>query len=121
MDLWIQRGQRVDDIHDEDVGGEDDEVHQQAYAHEVAEAIAAGAIDQHVGRRADRCGEAAADADHQGDEEGEGLVAEFLGSLVHDGEEHGACCRVGDELGDEGVTFFETAKRIVEKFFGIKW
>ena len=56
-----------------------------------------------MGGRADGGGEATADADHQGDEEGEGLVAEFLGSLVHDGEEHGACCRVGDELGDEGA------------------
>ena len=53
--------------------------------------------------RADGGGEATADANHQGDEEGEGLVAEFLSCIVHDGEEHGACCRVGDELGDEGA------------------
>ncbi len=103
MNYLLQRRQRIDDVDDKDIGSKDDEVHQQADAHEVAETVATGTIDQHVGRRTDRCGEAGADADHQGDEERIRLVAQFLGSLVHDGEEHGACRRVGDELGDEGA------------------
>ena len=55
-----------------------------------------------MGRRADGCGEAAANADHQGDEEGEWLIAQFFGSLVHDREEHGTSSGIRDELGDKG-------------------
>lgn len=63
----MQRRQRVDDVHNEDVCGEDDDVHREADAQEVAEAVSARAVDQHVGGRADGRGEAAAHADHQGD------------------------------------------------------
>ena len=56
-----------------------------------------------MGGRADRCGEAGADADHQGDEERVGLIAQFFGSLIHDGEEHGTRCCVGNELGNKGA------------------
>ena len=35
----MQRRQRIYDVHDEDVGGEDDEVHQKADAHEVAKPV----------------------------------------------------------------------------------
>ena len=51
--------------------------------------------------RTDWCGKATADADHQSNHEGEGIVAQLLGCLVHDGEEHGAGSGVGDKLGDE--------------------
>ena len=47
-DLRIQGCYRVYEVDDKDVGGEDDEVHQQADAHEVTEAVAAGAVDEHV-------------------------------------------------------------------------
>ena len=30
-------GQGVDNIHDKDIGGKDDDIHRQTYAHEVAE------------------------------------------------------------------------------------
>ena len=40
-----QRGQWIDDIYDKDVGGEDDEVHQQADTHEVTETVAYKQID----------------------------------------------------------------------------
>lgn len=47
-DLRIQGCYRVHEVNDKDVGGEDDEVHQQADAHEVTEAVAAGGVDEHV-------------------------------------------------------------------------
>lgn len=73
--LWIERCQRVDDIDDKDVGGQDDEVHHETYAHKVAEAVATRTIYQHVGGRADGRGKAAAHADHQGNQEGIWLVS----------------------------------------------
>ena len=45
----MQWCQRVDEVYYEDVGCEDDDVHQQTDAHEVAEAVAARTIYQHVG------------------------------------------------------------------------
>ena len=36
-----QRCERIDNVDDKDVGRQDDEVHQQTDAHEVAEAVAA--------------------------------------------------------------------------------
>ena len=95
--------QRKYDVDDEDVGSKYDDVHRQTDAHEIAEAVAARTIDQHVGGRADRCGKTAAYANHKGNKEWVWVVAQFLGCFVHDGEEHGACCGVGDELGDEGA------------------
>ena len=99
----MQRREGIQNIHYKDVGGEDDEVHRQADAKEVAEAVTARTIDEHVGRRAYGGSKAAADAYHQSHKEGERLVAQLLSGFVHDGEEHGARCRVGDELGDEGA------------------
>ncbi len=40
----LQRCKRINDVDDEDVGEEDDDVHQQADAHEIAEAVAAGTV-----------------------------------------------------------------------------
>ena len=54
-----------------------------------------------MGGRTDRRSETAADADHQGDEEGIGLITQFLGCLVHDGEEHGTCRRIRNKLSDK--------------------
>ena len=45
----LQWGERIDDVYNQDIGGENDEVHQQTDAHEVTEAVASRAIDQHVG------------------------------------------------------------------------
>ena len=42
----MQWSQRVDEVYDEDVGCEDDNVHQQTDAHEVAEAVAARTNNQ---------------------------------------------------------------------------
>lgn len=47
-DLRIKRCYRVYEVDDKDIGGENDEVHQQAYAHKVAETITARAVDEHV-------------------------------------------------------------------------
>ena len=44
----LQRRQWVDNIHDEDIRGEDDDVHQQTDTHKVAEAVSARAINKHV-------------------------------------------------------------------------
>ena len=46
--ISLYRCQRVDDVDDKDIGGEDDEVHRQADTEEVFEAVAAGAVDEHV-------------------------------------------------------------------------
>ena len=56
-----------------------------------------------MGGGTDRGGKATANAYHQSHKEGEGFVAQLLGSFVHDGKEYGACCRVRDKLGDEGA------------------
>ena len=56
-----------------------------------------------MGGRTDGGSKAAADADHQGNEEGEGVVAHLLGGLAHNGEKHSTCSGVGDKLGDEGA------------------
>ena len=98
----MQWRQRIVDAHDEDVGSEDDDVHQQTDTKEIAEAVAAGIIDQQVGGRTDRCGKAGTDADHQGDEERKGLITQLQCRLEHDREEHGSRRRVRDEFGDEG-------------------
>ena len=99
----MQGCQRIDDVHNEDIGSEDDKVHQQTNTYEVAEAIATWAIDQHVGRRTDRGSKTAADANHQGNKEGEWVIAHFLGCFVHNGEKHSTRCRIGNELGNEGA------------------
>ena len=98
----LQRCQRVNDVDDEDVGSKDDDVHRQTDTHEVAESVAARGIDQHMGGRADGRGKAAAHADHQGNEEGIRFIAQLLGGMEHDGEEHGTCRSIRDELGSEG-------------------
>ena len=49
----MQRCQRIYKADDEDGGGEDDELHRHTDAHEVAEAVAARGIDEHVGGRSD--------------------------------------------------------------------
>ena len=99
----MQRREGIQNIHYKDVGGEDDEVHRQADAKEVAEAVTARTIDEHVGRRAYGGSKAAADAYHQSHKEGERLVAQLFSGFVHDGEEHGAGSGIGDELSDEGT------------------
>ena len=99
----MQRRQWIQNIHYKDVGGEDDEVHRQADAKEVAEAVTARAIDEHVGRRAYRGSKAAADTYHQSHKEGERIVAQFLCGFEHDWEEHSAGSSIGDELRDEGA------------------
>ena len=68
--ILLQGRQRINDVDNEDVGRKDDDIHQQTDAHKVAEAVAARAVDQHVGGRTDRCGETTADTHHEGDEEG---------------------------------------------------
>ena len=120
--LW-QWCQWVNQIYYKNVGCQDDEVHQQADTHEVAEAVAAGAIYQHVGGRAYGGGETAAHADHQGNKEGIGFGAQFLRRLENDGEEHGSRRRVGDKLsdkrGDETSCKDEEVERNGKTCFGI--
>ena len=62
-------------IYDQNVGGKDNDVHQQTDTHEIAETVTSRTIDQHVGRRADRSSKATTHTYHQGDEEGLWLVA----------------------------------------------
>ena len=66
--------ERINEIHNQDIGGEDNEIHQQADAHEVAEPVAARTIDQHVRGGADGGGKTGADTYHQCDEERIGLI-----------------------------------------------
>ena len=46
--ILLQGRQRINDVDNEDVGRKDDDIHQQTYSYEVAEAVAAGTIYQHV-------------------------------------------------------------------------
>ena len=70
-----KRSQWIDDVDDEDVGSQDDDVHEQSDAHEVAESISTRTVNQHVGGWTDWGGKTTADANHQGDEEGIGFIA----------------------------------------------
>ena len=74
-ELGVEGSEGIDDIDNEDIGNEDDDIHQQTYLQEVAKPVSAGTIDQHVCGRADRRSETAADGYHKRYEEREGLVA----------------------------------------------
>ena len=100
-ELGSEGGEGIDEVNNKDISGKDDEVHQQAYAEEIAEAVSAGTIDKHVSRRAYGSGKTAADGNHKRNKERERLVAEFLRRLIHNRKEHGTGSSVGDKLGDE--------------------
>ena len=79
-----------------------DEVHRDAEAGEVGEAVVAGGVDQGVGLVADRGGEAAAGGEHDADHEGARVDAELLGDADHHrGEQHGDGV-VAEKLGGDG-------------------
>ena len=98
--LPSQRKQQRDD---EDVGGENHEIHDKSDAHEIGEAITTFAIHHHVGGRTDRRGETGRDCQHQRYTEGDRIHPERHRSLVGYGIEHGGGSGVADELRDEGA------------------
>ena len=99
--LWF--GEGVEDG-DENTGGEpDDEVEGDSDFDEVAEFVAADAVDESIGLVADGGGEAGGATDGHADEEGFGVGLQRAGDLDDDGRDHYGDGVVGKEGGEQGA------------------